>query len=121
MTTRSHACPQGQEQERLIMRHADALAKEMNIDTLIIQACGRDEIGFLSEARFFQRYIWLSRTPESLPVEETATHSVISVPKIAKGEIFLTLSYFLAVVTGKLEFHKSRHMPNWLSRINYQI
>ncbi len=106
MNTQNHACPHGIEQEKLIMRHADALANELGIDTLIIQACGRNEVGFLSEARYFQRYIWLSRTPESLPVEETATHSVISVPKIAKGENFLTLGYFLAVVTGKLEFHK---------------
>lgn len=106
MNTQNHACPHGIEQEKLIMRHADALADELGIDTLIIQACGRNEVGFLDQARSFQRYIWLSRTPESLPVEETATHSVISVPKIAKGENFLTLGYFLAVVTCKLEFHK---------------
>ena len=106
MDTKSYNCPQGQEQEKLIMSHADALARELGIDTLIIQACGRNEIDFLSEARSFQHYIWLSRTPESLPVEETTAHSVIPVPKIAKGENFLTLGYFLAVVTGKLEFHK---------------
>lgn len=106
MTTQTHACPHGIEQEKSIMRHADDLANELGIDTLIIQACGRNEVGFLSEARSYQHYVWLSRTPESLPVEETATHSVIPVPKIAMGDNFLTLGYFLAVVTGKLEFHK---------------
>ena len=106
MNTQSNGCPQGQEQEKLLMRHADALARELGIDTLIIQACGRNEIDFLSESQFFQRYIWLSRTPESLPVRESDIHSVISVPKIAKGENFLTLGYFLAVVTAKLAFHR---------------
>ena len=85
MDTKSYNCPQGQEQEKLIMSHADALARALNIDTLIIQACGRNEIGFRSEARFFQRYIWLSRTPESLPVEETATHSVMFGSKDRQG------------------------------------
>jgi diadenylate cyclase len=106
MSTKHPSCPEEQGQEKAIMRHADALARELGIDTLIIQACGRDNVDFLSEAGSFSRYIWLSRTPESLPIIESTDHSVITVPKIAKGENFLTLGYFLAVVTGKLAFQE---------------
>lgn len=102
----SKAPHDGREQEKLIMKYADGLARELEIDTLIIQACGREDIDFLPEARFFRSCVWFSRTPESLPVVESQVHSVIAVPKIAKGENFLTLGYFLAVVTGKLAFHK---------------
>jgi hypothetical protein len=37
-------CSLGHGQERAIMRHADELGRELDIETLTIQACGREEI-----------------------------------------------------------------------------
>jgi diadenylate cyclase len=98
-------CSQGQVQERAIMRHADELGRELGIDTITIQACDREEVDFLGEAHYLSRFIWLSRTPEKLPITESSHQHIIGVPAIAKGENFLTLGYFLGVITGKLPLH----------------
>jgi DNA integrity scanning protein DisA with diadenylate cyclase activity len=93
-------------QEKILILHAYSIAEELGIDTVIIQACGRHEVDFLEESTPPCRHVWLTKNPDALPITPDRFHSIIKVPKIATGDNFLSLGYFLALLAGEVNIHK---------------
>lgn len=88
------------------MLHAYSIAEELGIDTLIIQACGRHNVEFLEKNNPPCRHVWLTKDPKALPITPDHFHSIIKVPKIATGDNFLSLGYFLALLAGEVNINK---------------
>jgi len=93
-------------QEKILMSHAYAIAEELGIDTVIIQACGRHSVDFIENDNPPCRHVWLTKDPKVLSVISGQFHSIIKVPKIATGKNFLTLGYFLALLAGEIDINK---------------